>query len=496
MEGFKFPKIEGLVGSKTDNPLIIQVKHTDSQKIKALKKLLHVRNKSAKWQVEQAKKRLEHWQKFNTSIMDEDNAEKIFKKINDCKKTIEENEPLMEQDFFDEVDSCTLNIPVGFWGLIDKFSDNFNLNQHLKPFFTTGLRDYQIECLQELFKYSRATTRLATGLGKSRIIASLCCATVAAERRACVVVPTEYLVGQMVETIGSYINGVVGYGGQRKSLPLGAPVLVVTAASAAKFITDYHTVIIDEMHHNAASTWVELLTHAEKATNVYGLTATPFRSDGMDLAIHSFTGPVVYQLDARWGIDNGWLKPLKTYMVEASAINKDGNAMIISDSIPATRAYSLLVKNYNTMSTILSHTLSALSKGRRVVVLFKTIEAGEVFKQYCKKNIQFDVAHSGFKKPLLDFIEEKTNILVSNDKLLSEGVDIPSADCLINVIQNYGDTTTYQAVGRVLRKTEKSLPAIVVDIYTKGYAQFKRARESRTEVYNAMTDDLFFVKSQ
>lgn len=493
-ERLKFESIPGVIAEGTSNPLTLRLLCDDPKKLKEIKKLLTVRNKSAKWKVDKAAEKLAYWEQFDVSVMAPAAAQKVADKIAACKADIETYGPLVLQEFFEEKDGG-LEISAGFWWLGD-VKGGVHENMTLKPFFVPGLRDYQVECLTEMYEYKRATGVLATGLGKSKIIASLCCATVKAGRRACVVVPTDYLVGQMYDTIREYIDGVMAYGGLRKKLPLGAKVLVVTAASAAKFITDYHTIIIDESHHSPAATWVELLTAAEVATHVYNLTATAFRTDGMDLAIHAFGGPVVYERDTRWGIQHGWLKPLKAYIATVEAKRVDGSAIILPDKMPATQAYSIMTKNRATLSYAKKMLKNALDKGRKVIVLFKSVEAGEAFKDVCKPDIRFDVASSKFKKPLDDFRAGKTEfaVLVSNDRLVSEGIDIPELDCLISLVQNYGDVTTYQAVGRILRKPlGDTKTAIVIDITTSGYAQFDRAQASRAKVYANITDDVSLV---
>lgn len=491
MERLKFESIQGVSGYQTTNPLTLLLKSADPKKIKEIKKLLTVRNKSAAWQVRKAKEKLVYWEAFDQSLMAPEVVQKVIDKIDAQKVIIADNEPLMVQEFYEEV-ANGLEVPAGFWWLPESIENDCHRSTLLKPAFITGLRDYQIECLSEMYKYNRATGMLATGLGKSLIIASICVATVNAGRRACVVVPTEYLVTQMHETISQYVKNVKPFGGQHKSLPLGADVLVVTAASAGKFIGPYHTIVIDESHHSPASTWVELLTSAENATHVYNLTATAFRSDGMDLAIHAFGGPVVYERDTRWGIANGWLKPLKAYVATLQAKRPDGSAINLGDKISATRAYSILTKNEHVLRFAKDMLKRALAGGRRTIVLFKTVEAGKAFRDICKKDgIIFDVASSKFTKPLADFKAGTVQVLVSNDRLVSEGIDIPDASCLITLVQNNSSVITYQAVGRILRKAPGD--ALVIDIGTDGYAQFDRAQNARAVVYSAITDDVSLV---
>ena len=486
MARLKFEPVAGVVGYKTTNPLTLLLK-APSSILDRLKRKLTIKNKSIAWKVNKAKQSLEFWESRDASGMHEDVQQQLRDKIDTIRAELEENEALMTQEFFCETPEG-LEVPAGFWWLAEKMNDESHSNQLIQPAFVDGLRDYQKECLTEMYKYNRATGVLATGLGKSLLITSICVATVKAGRRACVVVPTEYLVGQMHDTIKKYIKNTKAYGGKNKQLPLGADVLVITAQSAAKFITDYHTITIDESHHAPASTWVDLLTAAERATHVYNLTATAFRADGMDLAIHAFGGPVVYERNTRWGIANGWLKPLKVFMATIVPLREDGSDIQLPDKMPMAKAYGILSKNQVTMAFAKKMLLKAVGAGRRVIVLFKTVKAGEEFRKFCKPEIVFEVASSKWKKPIDDFRDGVTQVLVSNDKLISEGLDIPDASCLINLIQNASDVTTYQATGRVLRKTAGD--AIVIDIGTTGYSQFERSQNARGTVYAAMTDDV------
>jgi superfamily II DNA or RNA helicase len=122
------------------------------------------------------------------------------------------------------------------------------------------------------------------------------------------------------------------------------------------------------------------------------------------------------------------------------------------------------------------------------MVLFRTVAAGEAFVQVCRPELDLGVASSKFRKPLADFRSGTSQVLISNDKLVSEGIDVPNANLLIQVIQNSSDIITSQALGRVLRKSEGD--AIVIDVTVSGYAQFDRAQNARASVYASITDDV------
>ena len=472
MQRIKFEPFPDVSVEKTSNPLTILLKGPDTALNKIAKKLT-VRNKSIAFQIDRIHKqiaRVNGWGDPRNQIP------KLFKEIEELQK--EEIQELFTRT------SEGLEVPAGFWWFGGK-NDGSHLNTNLKEFYLPGLRHYQEEALKELFKYKRASICLATGLGKSLIISSICIAAEKSGLRTCVIVPTDYLVKQMLETIGKSSESLSAQGGKR-NFKLGSNICVTTAQSAMKVIDNFDVIAMDEAHHSPASTWLNILTNCN-ASHVYSLTATPFRADGLDLNIHAFTGPLVYERDARWGIANGWLKPVKVYLKTipyAGHLKKDMNSQM---------AYKILSSNPTVLAEIKNNLIKAKTSGRRAIVLFKTVKACEALKKYCAPEIVFDVASSKFKKPIDDFRDGICNVLVSNDRLISEGLDVPNADLLILCTQNSSKVITSQAVGRVLRKTEGF--AIVIDITFGGYLMFERCRSSRETVYAQVTDEIFDIDS-
>lgn len=72
-----------------------------------------------------------------------------------------------------------------------------------------------------------------------------------------------------------------------------------TGESLAKeFVRDYSLIICDECHH-AAAPQLELVLKSAPAKYVYGLSATPERSDGLTRALSMLCGPVRYVVDPK-----------------------------------------------------------------------------------------------------------------------------------------------------------------------------------------------------
>jgi len=501
MKRIAFKAIPGCVGKLVSNIELV-LSHPDIAK---LKDILQAKNTSAAWKLRQADKSLIFYQNKMISLqhlaIDEssdlytDTASKID--LLEA-QTLELKDQLVEI-FYLENDDGTLSVPAGFWWLCERIEGDRHLNKELPSYKLPGLRPYQIEGLDALYKYRRGTIELATGLGKSKMIISAALAGLKTKKRVMIIVPTEYLVGQMYKEIKLLHENTTAIGGDYKHPKLGWDIMVITMASAPKFIDMATMLILDEAHHSPAATWAELLSSATDATHVYNFTATAFRSDGLDLAIHSFGGPVVFSRDARWGLNNNWLSPVTIVQIRIHPRRPDGGKVYVSDETMATSAYKQLMAQENIIQLIKDKTLTALAKGRKEMLIFKTVKMAEYFKKAVSTELKFQVAHADKSKtknpkyPLHQFSKGESNLLVACVNLVSEGIDIPDCNFLMVCTQHSGDITTLQLLGRALRKAPGKENAVVIDIAVKGYKQFEGAAAKRLAIYKYLCDNVIEV---
>lgn len=498
MARISFDAVVGCVGRyDTDMTMIL------SGPVKKLKKILTVSNKSAKFKLRQAERAKEFFEKKLAALanmsMPEDSPVYVEtqRRIDVAAAEIPELEEACTEFYFSENADGTLTVPAGMWWLCERVEGNFHRNTDVAPYYLPGLRDYQKDALTELYKYKRGTLELATGLGKSKLVISTAYAGVQAGKRVMVVVPTEYLVKQMYLELKELHPNTTAIGGDYKHPKLGWDIMVITIHSAHKYLDEAEMLLVDEGHHSSATTWVNMHTAANKVTHCYNFTATAFRSDGLDMGIHAFGGPIVYARDGRWGIDNGWLSPLKVIQIRIRGKRQDGSPVALQDGVMAAKAYKAMMGTPNIMDLIAGRITAGLAKKHRIMCVFKTVKAAEVFRKHSK--MPFKVAHadkklSKYPKAPLDwFNDKKTDLLVACDKLISEGINIPDSTLLICCTQHSGDVTTFQLVGRVLRKSPGKSEAIVVDIAVLGYSQYERAADKRLAIYRYLTDNVTVV---
>lgn len=455
-----FDPIPGTSGTYV-NFQVIEVTGFGSE---ALKKKLSVTNVAVKWEIEKKKKGLGISEKRDEMLRAE----------------IAELMPKLQMEYF-IIEGSRLLIPAGYWYLVEKLSGN--LNTDVIPIYSERARDYQRLAVGNAMKYKRATIVAATGTGKSLMIYDLCKSFVAAGKRVCIIVPTVDLISQMYNQLKEDFN-VSGAGGKFK-YKVGNDVLVTTPITAMQYIDRYQVVTIDEAHHSPASTWFRLGFAAKEAEYFYGLTATPVRSDNLEIGIHAWCGPVVINLDAAWGIENKWLVPTEVTIV------KIGGLRPLPDSIQSIVAYGIAMKTEKAQAAIYKIIASLLRKGHKVMVLMATVKAGEALAVYCKRQgLEFSVAHAGFRAPFYAFKKGDTNLLVGNHKLFGEGVDVPNITAVLNCCNIKSESLTRQIVGRAVRLYPGKEKAIVVDVVLPNYQQFKRSADFRKAIYKTITESI------
>jgi len=207
--------------------------------------------------------------------------------------------------------------------------------------------------------------------------------------------------------------------------------------------------IIDEAHHTATTSISDILIQS-KAKIVIGLTATPFRSDGMMLAFKSqVKGCGIHTL-----IQDGWLSPFDHFSI------KDWSPKEVVNTY-------LREQDRFGKSCIFFHTRKECQTAMNL------LRAGGV-------ECELVTGESDRERQLHQFETGKTKVLV-NMMVLTEGFDAPDLQSIF--IRDSSKGPTIQMGGRVLRK----VPGIAV----KNIVQSVNTRMPFTRVATAKTQYLY-----
>ncbi|WP_334159886.1 TOTE conflict system archaeo-eukaryotic primase domain-containing protein [Muricomes intestini] len=197
-------------------------------------------------------------------------------------------------------------------------------------------------------------------------------------------------------------------------------------------INTYGMVIMDECHHAASSTAQEVLKKVN-ARYVYGVSATPIRSDGLEKINYLLLGSVRHKYTALeraedQGIDH-FVYPRYTRVINVSAARGDINA-----------AYALISNSEVRNELILTDIKDCVKNGRTPLILTK-------YKEHAKfiyDSVQEDAdcvfilygdnttkENDSVRRQLKAIPQEKSLILVATGQKVGEGFDYPRLDTLM-----------------------------------------------------------------
>ena len=474
-----FEYIPNLQGEFKNNEITLS---GSSGVLSQTKKLLTVENKAVISKIKQLKRQKPYSAKHAIKI----------------KKEIQQLEKETQIEYFGENEDGTLSVPPGFWWLVKDMTGHrvkeYELNT--APVGVKTPRDYQIEAVSTVLGYRRGCIVLPTGTGKSMCISLLSRALVERKLRVLIVVPTVELISQMLKDIKQVTEKSCGIGGKHK-FKEGVDIAIATVNSGRNYSDIFDAIIIDEAHHSSSNMYKELAIFGSNAKYIYGFTATPVRADNLELGFHGIVGPIIFERNSKWAIDNQYLCPVAITCLTVTGLGR------IHESSHQQTAYKMLSMHEKTLHTVLSLIKSGLNKGLKVLVLFKTVEPSAEFCEYATEMGVFcEPAHSGYRNPFYKFKKGETSLLVSNSSLLGEGIDLPDVDFMISCVQNSAEALTRQVIGRGLRyKEDKKL--IFIDIATAGYGVFnhdsekffdifKQYAKSRYSIYESITNDVVY----
>ena len=315
-------------------------------------------------------------------------------------------------------------------------------------FSTLQLRPYQIEAQRAIVEARKRGLRaqlvsLATGLGKSVVIATL---PELLELRPAdvtlVVAHRDELIQQLVEKMKAQNPGAVV--GVEKADEVAseecnivvATVQTLTGARLTRFATKFGrrvaVLVIDEAHHAAAPTYralVDKILLKRPDALVIGFTATPYRGDGVQLA--EIFPDIVYSMDARAGIEAGYLVPVCSFAV-ATETDLDAVASRAGDFVLGQLADA--VDNDERNAAVLNAYKTLLTRGRKTLVFSASVEHARQHRERSSSPTASKRRFASGETPTAEreaivagFRGSKVDVLV-NCGLYLEGFDVPSIE--------------------------------------------------------------------
>jgi superfamily II DNA or RNA helicase len=347
------------------------------------------------------------------------------------------------------------------------------------------LREYQQECIAAALKAKRGVLELATGSGKTAVATSIIHQL---ELPALFLVHTRDLLHQTREYMASQLKVEIGQVGDgRVNIQPITVATVQTCARAleialddaedeerleqdatdvqsredeiAQYIRTVPMVFFDECHHLPADCCYSLAMETHAAEYRFGLSATPYRTDRMDLLLEAAVGPKLFRANASVLIEKGYLvAPQITFTAVPP--------MTIRGKRPAyQQIFEQYIVDHKYRNSLIAEQARELAKQKKsTLILVTQVRHGEQIFRLLPEAILIQGSDDAVtRQERFRELEKKERLIIIATTLADEGLDIPTLDAVILASGGKSETRALQRIGRALRCAPRKKTALVYD---------------------------------
>lgn len=366
------------------------------------------------------------------------------------------------------------------------------------PFeFTGNLFAEQEKAVRELTKSDFGVLVAPPGAGKT----IMACALIAKRKvPTLILVHRAPLLEQWVERVSEFmqipVKEIGKFGSSRKKVTGRLDIAMVQSLTKLEdldeFFSQYGMIVIDECHHIPAVTFEGVLKRVP-ARFILGLTATPYRKDGLQRILHMQAGPI------RFEYKNVDAIPLEKRVI----VRNTGFRMPEShgERPPVHEVWEQIANNSARTQLIAQDVFASMQNKLVPVVISERkahlIKIAEAIRTSCRNKENFKVllltGDMGAKDcratlaELTKSIEDKNPVcLLTTGSLIGEGFDLPRLDALFLAMPISFKGRLIQYAGRLHRSHADKQEAIVYDYLDDFSALTKSMFKKRLTAYRAM----------
>lgn len=380
--------------------------------------------------------------------------------------------------------------------------------------FTGELRENQHKAINAILRYDNGILSAATAFGKTVV----CCNLIARRKvNTLILLESSSLVEQWEKALSTFLildMELPEYktaGGRTKKRKSHVGVIhgakdtstgIIDIAMAGSLfkkgephprLKEYGMVLVDECHHSASET-VRRVLNEVTAKYVYGVTATPFRGDGLEKINEMLIGPIRFSYTAKekaeeQGIDH-LIVPRFTRTVSPHG----------RDKLHINEAYEIIRNNEIRNGQITDDIKACIAADRTPVVLTRFTDHADVLYdrlKNCADNVFLLTGNKSKKeqKELRSMMEavppDKSLILIATGQLIGEGFDYPRLDTLIMADPVAWKGIVEQYAGRLNRDYEGKRNVMIYDYIDANIPVFDHMYAKRLRAYKKIGYKLY-----
>ena len=385
---------------------------------------------------------------------------------------------------------------------------------NIKVVFNGKLKESQVPAVEALVENETGILNAATAFGKTVV----CCNVIAKKKvNTLILLQSSALMEQWESALEKFLTideelpeyetatgrkkrrkSVIGklQGAHDSTTGIIDIAMVGSVCKKGKFhkrVKDYGLVIVDECHHAASDTIVEVLQEVN-AKWVYGVTATPFRSDGLEKINYMLLGAIRYRHTSKdrakeQGIEH-LVYPRFTRVVAPR---------FQQDKMHPNEAYAIVRENEDRDNIIVNDVIKCVKEGRTPVILSKYVDhsrklyeslLGHADKVFLLSGENSKKEHKMILRQMNQVKSDESMILVATGKLIGEGFDYPRLDTLIMAMPVSWKSVVEQYAGRLNRDYEGKESVIIYDYVDSHISMFEKMYYKRLKAYKQIGYDV------
>lgn len=348
--------------------------------------------------------------------------------------------------------------------------------------FHGKLRDYQKTAESKILNYPVGVLEASTGSGKTTMALSV---ITKRQQPTLILVHTKELLYQWKDRITEFLKedcGIIGDGKfQIKPITVGT---IQTVHKKLPQITDHFgQLIIDECHRYGSHTTAYAIQDFP-AKYFLGLTATPFRSDGLTKIIFAGIGPKIHKVNKTGLFESGAVLQPKIKKVETNfryTFTNDYSAMV-----------STLTKDENRNLLICSKIAENLKLfNETILVISDRKNHAKIIRETLQNSYKINsslLLGSTNKKTREQSVEDiragKSKVMIATTSLIMEGFDLSDLTSLFITTPIKFSGRLIQACGRILRPRKGKKP-LIYDFRDDWVPVLKYSGYARDRVYRS-----------
>lgn len=380
-----------------------------------------------------------------------------------------------------EVTESYLKIPRGCLDDLFDFLPNCIINDQrekgnvIQTIFNGTLREEQVPAAQALLKYETGVLSATTAFGKTVIGAYLI-----SQRKVntLILVHSTALLNQWKKSLEQFLTfedkkeikkGHIGLLGATKNTLNGTVDIAIMQSlfddeKCLQIVSQYGMVIVDECHHVPATNFEKILSLV-RAKYVYGLTATPIRSDGKHPMIFMQCGPIRYKVNA--------LEQAENQSFDRILIPRFTHFSLENESdLEIHEIYEKIVDNEERNDLIVKDATKAVKFNRTPLILTERKEHAKVLESKLMKIAEHVVLLLGSDTPkqkreklerLQSVPKNESLIVIATSTYIGEGFDEPRLDTLFLTMPIVWKGRLSQYAGRLHRNYEGKNEVLIYD---------------------------------